>query len=265
MEIDVIHVANLRAPVAMIGRSRLGPLALLRPGQPGLTMPVLAFVLRHPEAGPLVVDTGLHAEAIDDLLSDYGRVPGLFFGRMAPCGTAFDVQLRARGVDPEAVERVVMTHLHADHTSGMRSLPNARFVLDRREWEAANRPRAAFDGYAPRHLPGPIRMEQLDLERGEAHGPFSSTLDLLGDGSVRLISTPGHSAGHLSVLVDDRALIVGDAVYTLSSLESGDLPWKTHDDERYLETVRELQAFRRERPDAVVAPTHDEHAWKSLR
>ncbi len=266
--LDVIHVADLRSPLALTQRSRLGPLALVRPGQPQLTMPMLAFAVRHPEAAPVVVDTGLHPDALASITSDYGRFPGLFFASARPAGPDFAAQLRERGVDAAAVEQVVMTHLHADHTSAMRLLERAEFLVDHREWRAATAPRATAAGYARRHLPSADRVRQLDLERdGEPFGPFAATLDLFGDGTVRLIATPGHSPGHLSVLVraaDREVLLVGDAVYTLDNLRTGELPWRCHDDDRYRQSVAELQAFAREHPEVVLVPTHDPEAYKPL-
>jgi len=95
-----------------------------------------------------------------------------------------------------------MTHLHVDHTSGMRLLPRATFTCAREEWAAARRPLAAVKGYVSRHLPPASRMQLIDIERhGLAYGPFAKTLDLVGDGSIRLLATPGHTPGHLSVLL----------------------------------------------------------------
>jgi N-acyl homoserine lactone hydrolase len=112
-------------------------------------------------------------------------------------------------------------------------------------------------------------MELLDLGAdGEPYGPFSATIDLLGDGSVRLISTPGHTRGHMSLLVradgGRQVLIVGDAVYTLRSMREEILPLLTTGDERYLRSLRELRAFAEEEPDAILVPTHDPDAWRAL-
>ena len=113
-------------------------------------------------------------------------------------------------------------------------------------------------------------MDLVDFDRdGERHGPFSSTIDLLGDGSVRLISTPGHTRGHMSILLRPaggrQVLVAGDAVYTLRSLRAEILPLLTVDDELYLRSLRELKAFAEQHPDAVVVPTHDPTAWRPLR
>src|SRR5205814_1781685 len=153
-----------------------------------------------------------------------------------PADTPYDEQLRELGVEPREVKRVVMTHLHADHTSGMRLLPNARFVIARREWKAARAGGAVTKGYVGHHLPPEERVELVDFEAGgEPHGPFASTIDLLGDGSVRLVSTPGHTPGHMSVLLTGRGrevLVVGDAAYTLRSIEEERLSLLTTNDDR---------------------------------
>ena len=79
-----------------------------------MQLPLLAFLVRHPSAGVIVIDTGLHPQAIQDLRGDYGLVSGLFFRTLRPVDGPFDEQLGSRGLDPEDITRVVMTHLHAD-------------------------------------------------------------------------------------------------------------------------------------------------------
>src|SRR4051794_24375135 len=149
---------ELVAPHAYIFRPR-GPMpvrlpALVRPGGASFHMPMLAFALRHPSAGTILVDTGMHQDALRDLAADYGRVLGFLFRATRPSEESFEEQLAGLGIEPEEVELVVMTHLHADHTGGMRLLPNAEFVCGRREWKAAHGRTPALGGYVPRHLPG---------------------------------------------------------------------------------------------------------------
>jgi len=162
-----------------------------------------------------------------------------------------------------------MTHLHVDHTSGMRLLPNARFVCSADEWRAATARRSADKGYIANHLPPVERVELVAFDDAEPHGPFSRTIDLLGDGSVRLVATPGHTPGHMSVLLratgDRDVLIAGDAAYTLRSIREQTLPLLTGDDEKYAASLRELKAFADDDPGAVIVPTHDSAAWQQVR
>lgn len=164
---------------------------------------------------------------------------------------------------------VVMTHLHVDHTSGMRLLPRATFTCARQERAASQGRFAAGRGYVARHLPPASRMRRLDVAGdGRPYGPFAKTVDLFGDGSTRLISTPGHTPGHLSVLLNvaDRppVLVVGDAAYTLRSIEDVILPMLTDDDGASRRSLRELRDFAHTTPDAILVPTHDPDAWRAL-
>jgi len=233
-----------------------------------LRAPCLAFVLRHPDAGAILVDTGFHGDVRTNKRGDLGTPLSVIFRKLAAADEPFDDQLRIRGVDPDAVERVVMTHLHGDHTSGMRLLPNARFTCTRKEWATARAGHAAARGFVAHHLPAEERVDLLDLDRdGEPHGPFARTLDVLGDGTIRLVSTPGHTAGHMSVLLrtdSGPVLLVGDAAYTRRSIREQVLPLMTDDDDRYRASLDELKAFGEQEPGAVLVPSHDPDAWREL-
>jgi len=273
VEVEVLVAGETRMPPAYVFRPsgpRVAALpGVLRPRGRTLRAPLLAYVVRHPGAGTLLIDTGLHPGAATDLRGDYGRLMGTMFRSLEPAEPDFAAQLRARGVEPGEVELVVMTHLHVDHTGGMRLLPRARFACDRAEWAEARGRGAPLKGYAAGHLPAAERMRLLDLRAdGVAHGPFRRTLDLFGDGSVRLVSTPGHTPGHLSVLLrlagGRELLVVADAAYTLRSIEAQALPFFTADDEAYRRSLAELKAYADTHPEATLVPTHDADAWRAV-
>jgi glyoxylase-like metal-dependent hydrolase (beta-lactamase superfamily II) len=274
VDIDAIVTAEITMPEGYTFRAeeagRLGRLltALRSSGDP-LRAPCLAYVVRHPTVGTFVIDTGLHPDAARDLRRDFGLPLSLVFRGLRAAEEPFDRQLRSRDVDPASVERVIMTHLHVDHTSGMRLLPRAEFTCAREEWAATRGRFPAARGYVPRHLPQESRMRLVDFAAaGEPHGPFSRTIDLLGDGSVRLVWTPGHTAGHMSVLLRPAegrtVLVVGDAAYTLRSIREQILPMLTADDDAAMRSLRELKAFAENEPDALLVPTHDPDAWREL-
>src|SRR5256885_795851 len=118
-------------------------------------------------------------------------------------------------------------------------------------------------------MPPEERVELVDFESdGEPHGPFASTIDLLGDGSMRLLSTPGHTSGHMSVLLTAAGgrdvLVVGDAAYTLRSIEEQRLSLLAANDDRYRESLKQIKAFMEQEPEAIVVPSHDPDAWRAL-
>lgn len=276
VEVDVLVTAWFSWPEAWVFPSRrrgpLAPLAkvgaLLRPGAPWLRCPCVAYVVRHPTHGTLLIDTGMHAQAASAPLQEWGLPLGLFFRAIKPVAP-YDEQLRAAGVNPDSVGRVVMTHLHADHTSGLRLLPKAELVCDDREWAQLGERGAAAKGFLSAHLPPEDRVRRIDFAaEGEPHAGFEQTVDLLGDGSIRLVATPGHTAGHLSVLLRTTGgrdvLIAGDAVYTSRSLREGRTPLLMEDAGAYRRSLAQLQAFAAGHPDATIVPSHDPDAWRAL-
>ncbi len=273
VRLEVIHTADISTPYGYVFRAEGNRLTQLRAGfsTNGQTLrsPCLAYVVRHSTEGVLLIDTGLHPDATADLRKDFGVAMGLLFRGIRPSSIPFTEQLRERGIAPAEVERVVMTHLHVDHTSGMRLLPNATFVCTRQEWRAAHGRVPSASGYVGHHLPPESRMRLLDLAAdGQPAAGFEHTIDLLGDGTIRLLFTPGHTHGHQSVLLklDDgrEVLVVGDAAYTLRSIEEEVLPMTTADDEASRRTLRQLNQFGRENPETILVPTHDPDAWRAL-
>jgi glyoxylase-like metal-dependent hydrolase (beta-lactamase superfamily II) len=163
-----------------------------------------------------------------------------------------------------------MTHLHFDHSSGMAEFPDATFVITEEEWEAASTGRRPLlNGYRHAHFDYAFDYRTLSYgsEAVSSYATFGRTFDLFGDGSVRLASTPGHTAGHQSVicrLADRDLVIAGDATYTIAQLDGGPEPPRPYDRHNWRRSMRELQHFARTYPDAVIIPGHDPEHWRTL-
>ena len=82
-----------------------------------------------------------------------------------------------------------------------------------------------------------------------------------------LLDMPGHSAGHLAVLVrlrEREALIAGDAIYTIATLREARRPWHSQNRKAFERSLQALQAYDREHPDALIIPGHDMAHWETL-
>jgi glyoxylase-like metal-dependent hydrolase (beta-lactamase superfamily II) len=245
---------------------RLEPLRVYGIGVPRSKwerVPCPAFLIRHPGAGPVLVDTGLHPSIASKPSANMGRVfTRMSRPRLEP-GADVPARLRDKGLDAKGIRTVVMTHLHYDHSSAISEFPNAVFVLSEAEWEdATTESRPLLRGYRPEHYDYVFDYRTVNFNRVQvsSYGSFGRTFDLFGDGSVRLAFTPGHSAGHMSVIarLSQRDFVIaGDTVYTMRQLEGGPEPARPHDPHTWKRSLQELQLFRREYPDAVVVPSHD--------
>jgi glyoxylase-like metal-dependent hydrolase (beta-lactamase superfamily II) len=240
-------------------------------GKPPFRVPSPVFLLRHPSAGTILVDTGLHPSIATDGRENLGRLythiakPELAAGEDAPA------QLRKRGLDPGEVPIVVMTHMHFDHTSAISEFPNSTFIVGEAEWEAAaSGSRPMLHGYRRSHFDYAFDYRTVDFDRGgiDSYATFGRTFDLFGDGSIHLAFTPGHSAGHMSVVVrlKEREFVIGgDAVYTEGQFDgSAPPPPQPFDAHNHRRSLQELKLFKREFPDAIVTPGHDPDFYARL-
>ena len=176
--------------------------------------------------------------------------------------------MRGLGLDPDAVRTVVMTHLHSDHASGISQFPDATFVVSAAEWQAAASG-GQLQGYQRHQFDHAFDYRLIDFDSAEADSfaTFGRGLDLFGDGSVRLVSTPGHTKGHLSVilrLVGRELLLTGDAAYTMRTIADTALPYRMEDEHFFTRSLREIQLYAERTPTAVIIPGHDMQRWEEL-
>jgi len=124
--------------------------------------------------------------------------------------------LAAAGVWPEEITTVVFTHAHPDHSGGTvrpdggLQFPNARYCIGRREWDFWTD--RHFEARMPPALHDFARGAQRDLLAVEDRIARMDPGDEVVPG-MRIVATPGHTPGHVSVELDgpEPLLIVGDA------------------------------------------------------
>lgn len=253
---------------------RFETLKLLRAlitGNPAATVPVPSFLIRHPSAGAILVDTGLHPSIATDGRENFGGLGARVGKPDLEAGEDVPAQLRGRGLEPSEIPVVVMTHLHLDHSSAISEFPSSTFVVSETEWEsAATGPRPMLNGYRRPHFDFAFDYRTVDFDRGgiDSYATFGRAFDLFGDGSIRLAYTPGHSAGHMSViarLAKHDFVIGGDATYTQAQLEgTAPLAPRPFDAHNYRRSLQELKLFKREYPDAIVTPGHDPEFYAGI-
>ncbi|HEX3735231.1 MAG TPA: N-acyl homoserine lactonase family protein [Solirubrobacterales bacterium] len=244
--------------------------ALLGKGNPNV-IPVPAFLIRHPSAGAILVDTGLHPSIATDGKENLGGLGNRIGKPSLRPGEDVPAQLRKLGLDPGEIPVVVMTHLHSDHASAISEFSKSTFVVSESEWKGAARgSNPTLNGYRRQHFDYAFDYRTVDFDRAgnDSYASFGRTFDLFGDGSIHLAFTPGHSAGHMSVicrLKQDDFVIGGDAMYMLAQLEGGaPLPPRPADAHNFRRSLQELRLFHSQFPGAVITPGHDPEFYAAL-
>jgi N-acyl homoserine lactone hydrolase len=239
----------------------------------GAWRPIHVFVIEH-DHGLVLFDSGQDRASLTD--PDYypaSRVMRLIYHRLArfeiePNETV-SAQLDGLGYRAEDVRWVVLSHLHQDHIGGLRELTSARFVVSTTEWQTMTAPNAEMAGYLPSHtdLPG-ATWDKVAFEptSDSSLAPFATAHDLVGDGSLVLLPTPGHTAGSMSMLVRGRdrpLLLVGDLAYDVEEMRRGLVPG-VGSRSTLRETSARVLEFERQSGALAILPAHDRMAAKRL-
>jgi N-acyl homoserine lactone hydrolase len=264
--------AELRSPLEIMAMTggRLKALRSIRSDRRSwIRVPVPAFLIEHRGVGPILVDTGFHASVAVDPKQNLGPVIGrLYQAEMKP-EQAIAAQLRRLGVEPRDVKVVIMTHLHMDHASAISDFSEATYVLGQGEWAAFHAPRPTLSGYVRKHVAHAVEYREVIYSGPtiDSYATFGRSFDLFGDGSVRLLHTPGHTPGHQSLalrLKGREVLLAGDAIYFLRTLGDERRGLFLDDEHNWRRSLREIQLYRRENPDALIIPCHDGELWGEL-
>lgn len=224
-------------------------------------LPIWCFVIPHPD-GLIVVDSGIPHNANQPVYFPPHMRLVQRAARFQIAGPQDEIgpQMRALGFDRADVRQVVLTHLHQDHDGGLHHFPNAQVLVSRTEWQAAQGLSGSMAGYLRQHWPTGFRPHTIDFAE---HDPiFGGRATLTRDGSVYVVPTPGHTPGHLSVIVQqgDHALfIAGDTSYTQAAVLADQLDGVSRSGQLAHQTHARIRAFARQQP-TVYMPTHE---WAS--
>lgn len=219
-------------------------------------MPVMSYAVEHPE-GVFLIDTGLTEDMLDQ--AHFACDPGTSFvyGNLLQFQFApedrIDRRLAEVGLAPSAVKGVVLTHRHADHTDGLRLLPaEAPIYVGEGDWPSHN---GALVCQWPK---GRVPVIVPD-DRSKPFGAMPSSLALTADGRVRVVPLPGHSPGHLAVMVEAAGaftLFAGDAFFDLDQLRNRRIAGISEIPERAVDSLDRVVS-QLASATTFVLPAHD--------
>lgn len=228
----------------------------LAPGQPW-TVPVSSYLVVHPR-GRLLFDTGVHCATLTDPIGRMGAERARRIGIRSQVGDDVVSQLARAGLQPQDITYVVNSHLHFDHCGGNEFFPQATFLVQKAEMDAARHP-GGVERYSP---------SVLDFDHPLTYHLVDGEHDVFGDGKVLLIPTYGHTPGHQSLLVraskDTQMVFTADACYTRDNLDRDVLPrvlWHAETMTQSLATLRHL----RDRQGATLFYGHDPEQWQAMQ
>ncbi|HNE20449.1 MAG TPA: MBL fold metallo-hydrolase [Turneriella sp.] len=218
-------------------------------------VPVLAHLVRHPQKGDILIDTGFDASFARSGHGNFGCMGVFFdFARQNP-GSDIAAQLLAHNAKLTAV---YFTHMHVDHTAGAPALAKDIPYIAGKGTLADSY--ADIFGLCMKHLDGIETIKEIDFSAQPEVAGVGRVFDIFGDGTVWAIHTPGHSAGHMSFLVNAKEgayLVTGDASHTAYGFQNNMAPGKMHDHAQGEQTLATLRALAARHPQMKLVFGHD--------
>jgi glyoxylase-like metal-dependent hydrolase (beta-lactamase superfamily II) len=159
-------------------------------------------------------------------------------------------QLDQLGVKPSEIKYVAISHTHPDHIGNVEMFPQAMLLVQKAEYE----------------WPNPLGVGRFKPEHPATK--LEGDHDVYGDGSVKIIATPGHTPGHQSLLVKlpktGALLLSGDAVHFKDNWEHRRVPSQNVDKDKTMASLERMAALIKE-SNAQLWINHDKPQRDTLK
>jgi glyoxylase-like metal-dependent hydrolase (beta-lactamase superfamily II) len=244
-----------------------------RPWKP-VPFPAMFALIEHPKFGPMLFDTGYSPRFFEQTR----RYPNKLYAKVTPVTlneSEYAVhQLEARGIRPQDIERVFISHFHADHIVALADFTQARYVYLPHAFDAVRNLRglrAVTHAYLPGLIPADFMSRALPVDMAHPcslppeYAPFIQGYDLLGDESVIAAELPGHAIGQMGLFIraDDGEpyFLVADACWRSRAYQQNIAPHPItnllfSDPKAYRQTLSHLHELHTTHPHVHVIPSH---------
>ncbi len=237
-------------------------------------IPIYVFVIEHAD-GLVLFDTGMDRAVMTDPYYFPDKVTAFFMRRIfrfsqGPEDT-LTRQLALAGFRAGDVRLAVLSHLHFDHAGGIHEILQAELLVSQNAWAHMQGPHPEREGVLRRDLEVPgARWRRIGFDRTDdpSLAPFDQAYDVMGDGSIVLLPTPGHLPGSVSMLIRRTGappvLLIGDLAYSVAGLERGEIPG-TGEAKELRDSYAKVRALEERLPGLLVVSSHDREAAQALK
>jgi glyoxylase-like metal-dependent hydrolase (beta-lactamase superfamily II) len=236
--------------------------------------PALCGLIKHPTRGYFLYDTGYSNRFFQETTKFPFQLYSWFTPVKLPKQEQLIHQLSLRGIQPEEIQGIFISHFHADHIAGIRDFPNAQLICMEsafREIQYCTGFKALRKAFIPNLLPKniedllsfaePCSLKPLPQELA----PFSEGFDLFGDQSIFAIPLEGHTEGQMGLLFLDKnqqyQFFVADSCWTRKAYQELKLPskpaqWLFSNKKQYFHTLQKLNFLYLNNPGIQIIPSH---------
>ena len=245
------------------GPGFLSKLNIVTGGAYASFMPIWMWVIEHPE-GIVVVDTGDIEESRyqdfykGETFATRMKLKAMSNIRKIGKEDELDSQFLRLGLKPQQVSKVVLTHLHGDHTNGLKFFRENEIMVNEAEHK---KPYGDLSSTYPTWFrPTLVNFQKDRVDFFDSAFPLTRSEDLL------LVPTPGHTHHHSSILLrtdEAHILFAGDISYKHQQLLDNRFAGANVDYTQSQKTYDTIRSYGKKHP-LVYLPSHDENSGRRL-
>lgn len=241
-----------------------------------IVVPALFFLIEHPVHGNILFDTGYSTRYFEATK----KFPFSLMNKITPVQitkreNAIN-QLLKMNLTANEIQTVILSHLHADHAGGIADFQQSTIYVDKQEWRYGTQPKLKLllNGYLKQLYESinPSSLRLLDFgKEGCTYGPFSNSIDLFKDNSIRLVTLPGHSIGQLGLLLNitnqERYFLIADSVFIKANYQknkAGSILSNVahYNQKQYKSNFPMLKQLESMNSNLTIIPSHDPNMYK---
>ena len=171
------------------------------------------FLIKHREKGYILYDTGYSMDILKNNLK-------YFLYRFANPITLkredmIDYQLKEKGISPDEIKYIIISHLHPDHIGGLKFFPNSYLILTKtcyNDFKLKKDGLLIFDELLPEDFEK--RLIIIDDFKENTQFPYRNSCDLFSDSSMFLVEVSGHTKGQACLfLPEDNLFLAADVCW----------------------------------------------------
>lgn len=223
-------------------------------------VPIPFFLIQY-KGKNILFDTGNALEVAIDSRKHWGDIIDVYLPEMSKSQFVENQLKNILNISADEIDYVIFSHLHLDHAGGVGAFKNATYIVHKKEYEWAFSPDCTQKAaYIMQDIEKDVNWLKIDNE-------FLTAYDLFNDGAIKIYPTPGHTPGHLSVLVNlehsKPMFLTSDSCYTEENLNDNIPPglvWGETESIQTLEFIKELQV-----QNVEIVVGHDPIAWKKFK
>lgn len=240
-----------------------------------IKFPAPAFLIQHPDEGLIVYDTGYSSHFNS---KGVRKFPYNLYHLGAPfefeTSNSLVANLEKKELSREDISKIIISHFHADHISGLKDFPFAQISCLKDSYFGVKNLKgfsAVSKAFFPQFLPSDLEErlnfidEKLLIPLSTDFLPFEYGFDIIDDGSIYGIPLPGHFEGHLGLLFNEEKrgpmFLISDTCWVSEGYKNFTLPSKltqfvNRDWDSYSKSLKKVHDLYTRNQEILIVPSH---------